>query len=640
MVVLVAFVLTGCAPPGVRACLDGDRLTRQGKYAQAIEKLKVASALLPRDARVWNLLGLAYHQNGQFENAFASYQSAEARDPNFAAVHYNLGCLFYDQNQFKNAVTELSHFTKLEPNQHYGWLKLAVAHLRMKEFNEAGQCYLNAARLKSDSARAMNDLGVVEVQRRRPREALGYFGAALKRNPSYPPALLNLAIVNHRYFTNYPLALRGYREFLKTHPEPASSAAVNQVVAKLEQLLAPPPVIVVTNAPPATVSMSASPGEETNAVPDKAEIVSRADPKTLSPSSNKVEAILVPEPVESDVVPDQRTNVVEVAAAAAIPITNSPPAEVGVASVPDSAPSNVPVESIRIEEDVPPPVVADTSPSQEQPPAQIENGIAESNPTALNSVVPEPKRPLILPVRPRESKWRIPDRLNPGAWFRKDSQSEAPPTVEDESPEAVRNVNAPTTSEDRLREAPAGAESATQVPTRRVIQVPSYRYRIPVPPPSGDRSAAEVHFANGLRAHRERRLTEAIEAYRQAVSADPSYFEAYYNIGLAAYDLRDTAESLVAYEIALSLKPDSADARYNFALALRRGGYLGDAAHELERLLIDRSNSVPAHLALAKLYADELFQTELARRHYKRVLELSPQHPQATEIRYWLAGHP
>ena len=47
-----------------------------------------------------------------------------------------------------------------------------------------------------------------------------------------------------------------------------------------------------------------------------------------------------------------------------------------------------------------------------------------------------------------------------------------------------------------------------------------------------------------------------------------------------------------------------------------------------------------AHLTVAGLYATALGEPAKARPHYLRVLELEPNHPQASAIRIWLAGNP
>ena len=109
---------------------------------------------------------------------------------------------------------------------------------------------------------------------------------------------------------------------------------------------------------------------------------------------------------------------------------------------------------------------------------------------------------------------------------------------------------------------------------------------------------------------------------------------------MAAYSLKELSQSLSAYETALSINSTSADARYNFALALQQGGYFQDAARELETVLEQNPGEARAHLTLAGLYAEKLSQLGLARTHFQRVLELEPQHPQASAIRFWLAANP
>jgi hypothetical protein len=47
---------------------------------------------------------------------------------------------------------------------------------------------------------------------------------------------------------------------------------------------------------------------------------------------------------------------------------------------------------------------------------------------------------------------------------------------------------------------------------------------------------------------------------------------------------------------------------------------------------------VKAHFALANIYAQFLEEPSRASEEYTKVLELSPNHPQAAAIRQWLAN--
>ena len=57
-------LLAGCMPPGPRALLQGKRLVEQGKYEQAVEKLRVATSLLATNAQAWNYLAIACDHGG------------------------------------------------------------------------------------------------------------------------------------------------------------------------------------------------------------------------------------------------------------------------------------------------------------------------------------------------------------------------------------------------------------------------------------------------------------------------------------------------------------------------------------------------------------------------------------------------
>jgi tetratricopeptide (TPR) repeat protein len=146
--------------------------------------------------------------------------------------------------------------------------------------------------------------------------------------------------------------------------------------------------------------------------------------------------------------------------------------------------------------------------------------------------------------------------------------------------------------------------------------------------------------AEGTRAQERNQLSESLERYRKAATSDPSFFDAHYNLGVAAYEAGDLPQALLAYEYALAIDPASVRARFNFAVALQKANYPSDAAHELEKLVAGNPDEPRAHFALGNLYSQHLDAPRKAREHYVRALELNPQHPQATAIRYWLEAHP
>src|ERR1041384_6273168 len=71
---LSALLLAGCTPPRPRALRDGKRLLEQRRYPQAVEKLALATSLMPTNAQAWNYLGLASHRAGRFAGAAQAYR--------------------------------------------------------------------------------------------------------------------------------------------------------------------------------------------------------------------------------------------------------------------------------------------------------------------------------------------------------------------------------------------------------------------------------------------------------------------------------------------------------------------------------------------------------------------------------------
>ena len=163
--------------------------------------------------------------------------------------------------------------------------------------------------------------------------------------------------------------------------------------------------------------------------------------------------------------------------------------------------------------------------------------------------------------------------------------------------------------------------------------MPRYRYLSPRAPAAGNRNEAERQLADGIKARDGGRLEDAADNFRLSVRSDPSYYE-------AEFQLKQYGQSLARWETALAIHPDSTDARYNFALTLAAANFPVDAANELEKVVAVNPDEARAHLALGNLYADPLGDNSRARTHYQKVLELSPNHAEATAIRYWLVSNP
>jgi len=286
--VLVAVALTGCKPPGPRALLAGKDLIERGRYAEAVERLKRATSLMSTNAQAWNYLGLAYHQSGDANDAVDAYKKALALDQNLVEVHYNLGCLWLEQNRPDLAKAELTAYTlRRGDNAPEGWVKLGEAQLALRDWAGAEKSLNQARLLDAQNPEALNDLGVIQMQRNKPAEAAGYFNGALKSKPDYGPAILNLAIVSQSQLNSRQYALDRYHDYLALKPRPANWEAVDATARALERELkgtSSAPASMVTR-PPAPTNVAAVPAPRP--APPAA---TRAAPPRPEPSANNSRA--------------------------------------------------------------------------------------------------------------------------------------------------------------------------------------------------------------------------------------------------------------------------------------------------------------------------------------------------------------
>ncbi|HEV7928318.1 MAG TPA: tetratricopeptide repeat protein [Verrucomicrobiae bacterium] len=297
VVAAVGLLVTACGPPGARELRQGEKYIQAGQFTEAITVLREATRVLadaphPIQAKAWNLLGLACQDLGQFDVADNDYRLALKLDRDNAVVDYNLGCLRILQANFPGAIDYLTTYVALRPKDVQGYLRLGSAHFRfaLEQRNatertrllEAARRDWEAAEAVSATPDAANDLGMLQMQRRQPtaetiRAAEANFELALKRDPQFAPALLNLAIVSQQYLRNTPQALQLYRQYLTINSNSPHGKEVTRLVHDLDmsQRISITPDTAGTPAP-----RPSRPAVKTNVPPSNAASAAPKPPST------------------------------------------------------------------------------------------------------------------------------------------------------------------------------------------------------------------------------------------------------------------------------------------------------------------------------------------------------------------------
>lgn len=330
-------ILCGCTPAGPKAFVQGAKLIDKGKYTEAVEKLKLATSLMPTNAQAWNYLGLAHHHAGQMDEAEKTYRRALLIDHDLSEAHYNLGCLFLEEKKNDAAKTEFIAYTLRRANSPDALLKLGSAQLRLGELAGAEKTFQDALRLSPQNAEALNGLGCVRAhQRARANEAPGYFRAALKAQTNYPPALLNWAIFAQSQDKH--LALQKYREYVSLRPPPENVPAVKALVSQLEQELNPPPAThIATNPTPPRLAPTnvTRPAAVQKSEPSTTSTKSAAPPIPKTATNNTRPATTAAPPADTDTVKLPPEPVVK--SAQDVAALSTPSASAPTPSSPDTA---------------------------------------------------------------------------------------------------------------------------------------------------------------------------------------------------------------------------------------------------------------------------------------------------------------
>jgi len=119
------------------------------------------------------------------------------------------------------------------------------------------------------------------------------------------------------------------------------------------------------------------------------------------------------------------------------------------------------------------------------------------------------------------------------------------------------------------------------------------------------------------------KLNEALRALQQAVKLSPTDAFSYMNLGIVYYQLNQFENAMDALERALALDPNNAKAHNYLGCACSQKGWQEVAEKEFRKAIDIDETFGDAHFNLALVYATSKPPSlELARRHYKRALEL------------------
>lgn len=155
--------------------VEGERLFRENRPAEAIPLLYQASLASGTDPRVYTYLGLCYQQTGKYPDAISTFmKGTSAVGTDKKVLFFNAGNVYFIQELFAEAETMYSKAIGIDSAYAPAWLNRANSRVNLKSFAGAIDDYnmylvLDPATWQQDSIRKL--VGLLSAEKASAEEA-------------------------------------------------------------------------------------------------------------------------------------------------------------------------------------------------------------------------------------------------------------------------------------------------------------------------------------------------------------------------------------------------------------------------------------------------------------------------------------
>jgi len=131
------------------------------RYDLALDLLQEAARQQPRDAMLWNKIGIAYHQLNELPQAQKAYRQALKLNPRMPEATNNLGAVYFAERKDGKAAKQFKKAIKLQGNVSAYYVNLGAVEFNRNHMTAARQSFLQALKLDPDALNAGSRGGTV-----------------------------------------------------------------------------------------------------------------------------------------------------------------------------------------------------------------------------------------------------------------------------------------------------------------------------------------------------------------------------------------------------------------------------------------------------------------------------------------------
>ena len=173
--------------------IQGLKLTKANKYAEAAKMYQQAVTLKPDMAEAQHELGYALYRLGKYQESIAAAKQAIALNPNNADTYRNLGQDYQALGNWREASSAFQSAINIAPNDASSYYNLGLVFRRLQNNAQAFEAYRKAVRLKPDYAAAHYELGMMYLNAGDRASAMNEYTILSSLNPNLAEKL-NTAI--------------------------------------------------------------------------------------------------------------------------------------------------------------------------------------------------------------------------------------------------------------------------------------------------------------------------------------------------------------------------------------------------------------------------------------------------------------
>lgn len=157
----------------------GYEALKNGNYPLAVELLKKAAEIDPKNKGVWNNLGLAYLDQRMTDEAIAAFKKQVEVNPYDEYAYNNLGRAYRLQRKYQEAADAFLKQLEINPLDKWAHANLGELYMDWKKWEEAVAELEKAVSISSDNAILYVDLGTAYLNTGKDQEALTAYDRAL-----------------------------------------------------------------------------------------------------------------------------------------------------------------------------------------------------------------------------------------------------------------------------------------------------------------------------------------------------------------------------------------------------------------------------------------------------------------------------